>query len=154
MHLNAPIVGMAATPDGGGYWLVASDGGIFAFGHAVFHGSTGGMHLNAPIVGMAATPDGGGYWLAARDGGVFNFGDAKFVFSTASQPNNPKWGSSPTVGITRLPGDTYALVSSDAQVCVGQPTVQWLEYHEPTVIPTFCVTPGFLANPAVGVSGV
>ena len=22
-HLNAPIVGMAATPDGGGYWLVA-----------------------------------------------------------------------------------------------------------------------------------
>ena len=25
--LNKPIVGMAATPDGGGYWLVASDGG-------------------------------------------------------------------------------------------------------------------------------
>ena len=30
--LNAPIVGMAATADGGGYWLVASDGGIFNFG--------------------------------------------------------------------------------------------------------------------------
>ncbi len=29
--LNKPIVGMAGTPDGGGYWLVASDGGIFAF---------------------------------------------------------------------------------------------------------------------------
>ena len=27
--LNKPIVGMAATPDGNGYWLVASDGGIF-----------------------------------------------------------------------------------------------------------------------------
>ena len=26
---------MAATADGGGYWLVASDGGIFAFGDAV-----------------------------------------------------------------------------------------------------------------------
>ncbi|HTT87488.1 MAG TPA: choice-of-anchor Q domain-containing protein, partial [Acidimicrobiales bacterium] len=25
--LDAPVVGMAATPDGGGYWLVASDGG-------------------------------------------------------------------------------------------------------------------------------
>ena len=29
--LNQPIVGMAATPTGSGYWLVASDGGIFAF---------------------------------------------------------------------------------------------------------------------------
>ena len=32
MRLNKPIVGMAATPDGRGYWLVASDGGIFSFG--------------------------------------------------------------------------------------------------------------------------
>ncbi|MGH9080917.1 MAG: hypothetical protein ACRDYE_12750 [Acidimicrobiales bacterium] len=31
IHLNQPIVGMASTPDGGGYWLVASDGGIFSF---------------------------------------------------------------------------------------------------------------------------
>jgi hypothetical protein len=34
---------MAATPDGGGYWLVAADGGIFAFGDAGFHGSTAGQ---------------------------------------------------------------------------------------------------------------
>ena len=67
---------MAATPDGGGYWLVASDGGVFSFGDAQFHGSTGGIALNKPIVGMAATPDGGGYWLVASDGGVFSFGDA------------------------------------------------------------------------------
>ena len=39
MHLNKPIVGMAATPDGKGYWLVASDGGIFTFGDAAFYGS-------------------------------------------------------------------------------------------------------------------
>ena len=32
--LNKPIVGMAATPSGDGYWLVASDGGVFAFGDA------------------------------------------------------------------------------------------------------------------------
>ena len=30
---------MASTPDGGGYWLVASDGGIFTFGDAAFYGS-------------------------------------------------------------------------------------------------------------------
>ena len=35
------VVGMAATPGGGGYWEVASDGGIFNFGDAAFHGSTG-----------------------------------------------------------------------------------------------------------------
>jgi hypothetical protein len=53
LHLNAPIVGMATTPDGGGYWLVATDGGIFAYGDAQFYGSTGSIHLNAPIVGMS-----------------------------------------------------------------------------------------------------
>ena len=56
IHLNQPIVGMAATPTGQGYWLVASDGGIFSFGDAAFYGSTGAIHLNQPIVGMAATP--------------------------------------------------------------------------------------------------
>ena len=32
MALNQPVVGMAATKDGGGYWLVAADGGIFLRG--------------------------------------------------------------------------------------------------------------------------
>ena len=40
-HINEPIVGMAPTHDGQGYWLVASDGGIFAFGDAAFEGSLG-----------------------------------------------------------------------------------------------------------------
>jgi len=44
---------MAATPDGKGYWLVASDGGIFAFGDAGFFGSAGAITLNRPVVGMA-----------------------------------------------------------------------------------------------------
>jgi hypothetical protein len=43
---------MAPTPDGGGYWLVASDGGIFTYG-AGFYGSTGSIALNKPIVGMS-----------------------------------------------------------------------------------------------------
>ena len=44
---------MAPTPSGRGYWLVASDGGIFGFGDAGFFGSTGDMRLSRPIVGMA-----------------------------------------------------------------------------------------------------
>ena len=65
-----------------GYWLVASDGGIFAFGDAKFYGSTGNIELNQPITGMAPTPTGNGYWLTASDGGVFTFGDAAFFGST------------------------------------------------------------------------
>ena len=60
-----------STVSGKGYWLVASDGGVFSFGDAVFYGSTGAMHLNKPIVAMSVTPDGKGYWLVASDGGVF-----------------------------------------------------------------------------------
>jgi hypothetical protein len=47
---------MAPTPDGGGYWLVASDGGVFSFGDAPFEGSTGGLVLEKPVVGMADGP--------------------------------------------------------------------------------------------------
>jgi alpha-tubulin suppressor-like RCC1 family protein len=80
--LNAPVVGAAFTPRHDGYWLVASDGGIFTFGSAGFQGSMGGQHLNRPIVGMAATPDGRGYWEVAADGGIFAFGDAAYFGST------------------------------------------------------------------------
>ena len=77
MHLNGPIVASIATPTGHGYYMVGSDGGVFSFGDARFHGSMGGAHLNRPIVGLSPTPDNRGYWLVASDGGVFAF-DAPF----------------------------------------------------------------------------
>jgi hypothetical protein len=82
--LNRPIVSTLVDHTQGGYWLVASDGGIFAFGDAPFYGSTGAIHLNQPIVGMAPTSDGKGYWMVAADGGVFSFGDAGFYGSTGN----------------------------------------------------------------------
>jgi hypothetical protein len=112
MKLNKPIVGMAETPDGGGYWLVASDGGIFAFGDAAFYGSTGATPLNKPIVGMASTPDGRGYWLVASDGGIFAFGDAGFFGSQGATPLNK-----PIVGMASTPdGQGYWLVASDGGI--------------------------------------
>jgi hypothetical protein len=45
-------VGVAPTPDGGGYALAAPDGGIFTFGDATFDGSLGGVRLVRPIVGI------------------------------------------------------------------------------------------------------
>ena len=109
---NAPVVGMAATPTGQGYWLVASDGGIFTFGDATFYGSTGAIHLNQPIVGMAATPDGAGYWLVASDGGIFTFGDAGYYGSTGNIHLNQ-----PIVGMAATPdGAGYWLMAADGGI--------------------------------------
>ena len=91
-RLNAPVQSLvpvppgqsasAATP-GGGYWLVASDGGVFAFG-APFRGSMGGTRLNKPVTGMV--PFGNGYLMVAEDGGVFDFSDLPFLGSLGDSP--------------------------------------------------------------------
>jgi hypothetical protein len=110
--LNAPIVAMAATRNGTGYWLLGQDGGIFSYGSAAFYGSTGGIRLNQPVVGMAATPSGKGYWLVASDGGIFSFGDAAFHGSTGALHLNQ-----PIIGMTATPsGKGYWLVASDGGI--------------------------------------
>jgi GH25 family lysozyme M1 (1,4-beta-N-acetylmuramidase) len=81
-------VGMAATPASKGYWIVASDGGVFSFGNAQFYGSMGGQKMNAPVVGMAARPQGDGYWLVGSDGGIFTFGNAGYYGSMGGQKIN------------------------------------------------------------------
>jgi len=107
-----PVVGIAATTSGKGYWLAASDGGVFTFGDAKFYGSTGGRALGAPIVGIAPTPSGNGYWLVASDGGVFTFGRARFFGSTGGRAL-----AAPIVGIAPTPsGNGYWLAASDGGV--------------------------------------
>jgi hypothetical protein len=101
-------------PSGGiaGYWLVASDGGIFSYGTAPFDGSTGGIHLDAPMVGMAPTPGGGGYWTVASDGGIFSYGTAPFDGSTGGiHLDAPMVGMAPTPG-----GGGYWTVASDGGI--------------------------------------
>ena len=103
---------MAATPDGGGYWLVGADGGVLAYGDAKYFGGTGALRLYAPIVDIAATPDGGGYWLVSLDGGVFPFGDAKYYGSTG-KTRLP----APIVGFAPTPdGKGYWLAGSHGEV--------------------------------------
>src|SRR5581483_5027731 len=95
-----------------GYWLVGSDGGIFAYGSADFAGSTGATRLARPIVGLAAAPSGLGYWLAASDGGVFAFGGAGFFGSTGALRL-----AQPIVGMAATPtGKGYWLVARDGGV--------------------------------------
>jgi hypothetical protein len=100
------------NPCSTGYWLVAADGGIFSFGNAGFHGSTGNIRLNQPIVGMAATKTRRGYRFVARDGGIFSYGDAQFYGSTGNISLNK-----PIVGMATTPsGLGYWLVASDGGI--------------------------------------
>jgi hypothetical protein len=89
--------------------MVASDGGIFAFGDAAFHGSMGDKKLNAPVQSLVPDPDGAGYWLVASDGGVFAF-DAPFRGSMGDRRlNRPMTGMVPF-------GDGYLMVASDGGI--------------------------------------
>jgi hypothetical protein len=104
-------VGIPYVPEQG-YWLVGSDGGVFAFGAAHFYGSMGNILLNKPIVGMASTADGKGYWLVASDGGIFTFGNANYYGGTALWKLN-----APIIGITATPdGGGYWLLAKDGGI--------------------------------------
>jgi hypothetical protein len=105
---------IGGQPSGGiaGYWLVATDGGIFSFGSAGFAGSMGGRHLDAPMVGMARTADHNGYWTVASDGGIFSFGDAVFQGSMGGRHlDAPMVGMAPSAD-----GGGYWTVASDGGI--------------------------------------
>ena len=109
---RGPSGAFTSSGPAAGYWLVARDGGIFAYGDASFLGSTGTMKLTKPVVGMAATPSGDGYWVVASDGGIFAYGDAPYVGSTgALKLNQPVVGMAPTPS-----GQGYWLVAADGGV--------------------------------------
>ena len=136
LRLNQPIVGMAATPTGNGYWLVASDGGIFSFGDAQFHGAAVGTARD-PVVGLAVTASGQGYRVVTLAGAVTGFGDAAIV------PGAPPSGGAPIVGIaTTRSGNGYWLLALDGSV---------LAYGD---APALGAAPnGGRQRPAVGIAG-
>ncbi len=112
--LNGDVLAAEPTPNNGGAWLVASDGGIFALGDAQFAGSMGGLPLNQPVVGMAPDPDGNGYWLVASDGGIFAFnaqfrGSIPGILAPGQTLNQPVVGAVPW-------GNGYLMVAADGGI--------------------------------------
>ena len=73
---------MAATPGGGGYWLVARDGGIFTYGDAPFSGSAGSLALDAPDRGH-----GGGSRRRLLAGGASTAGSSATAAPPISAPS-------------------------------------------------------------------
>jgi hypothetical protein len=76
---NTAVAIEVRRPTRNGYWILASNGGVFSFGSAPFKGSAVGILCGTcKAVDIVSTPSGEGYWVLASDGGVFAFGDAGF----------------------------------------------------------------------------
>ena len=85
-ELNAPIVGMVPSSDGGGYFMVGSDGGVFAFGDAKFEGSCPGIGgCSGAAVTVMPDASGNGYWLVTATGHIYTFGDAAYYGAPGPQ---------------------------------------------------------------------
>ena len=118
------MVGIVPTANHGGYWLDASDGGVFSYGDTQYYGSIPGLglhpagsglpnSLNAPIVGMVPSRDDNGYFMVASDGGVFAFGDAHFAGSC------PGIGGCSGAAVAVMPdasGNGYWLVTATGNI--------------------------------------
>jgi hypothetical protein len=111
---SLPAGAAASSGPGSGYWLTASDGGVFAYGGAPFYGSMADFHLAAPIVAIASPSNGTGYWLVGADGGVFAFGNVPFFGSL------PALGVTPSAPITAIAptgdGAGYWLLGADGSL--------------------------------------
>jgi hypothetical protein len=110
--LSGKAVGIAAMPDGLGYWITNAQGQVSAQGYAQGYGDLSKLTLNQPISHIVSTSDGRGYWMVAADGGIFAFGDAGFYGSMGASHLN-----APVVSMAPSPtGHGYWLVASDGGI--------------------------------------
>jgi hypothetical protein len=135
-NLNAPIVGVVPSSDGGGYFMVASDGGVFAFGDATFAGSCPGIGgCSGAAVAVMPDASGQGYWLVTATGNVYAFGDATIFGSPGPQ-------GSPVTSAVRTPdGKGYWILLANGAVDAygdagnfGGPSAAALGPHEATAV--------------------
>jgi hypothetical protein len=115
------ILDISPTPDGGGYRLFGTDGGVFDYGDSIYFGSLAGQALNGQIIGGDGTSDNQGYWMCGADGGIYTFGDAVFYGSLGGETL-----TAPIVAFRSTPsGNGYYMCGSDGAVyCFGDASYQ------------------------------
>jgi hypothetical protein len=80
--IDSPILAVAGTPSGEGYWLMEASGKMHPFGDAADLGSPDLPDAEYAIA-LMPTPTGKGAWVASQAGGVYTVGDAGFFGSAA-----------------------------------------------------------------------
>ena len=110
-ELNEPVVGMVPSSDDGGYFMVASDGGVFAFGDARFAGSCPGIGgCSGAAVTVMPDATGNGYWLITESGNIYTFGDAPYYGA-------PGFQAAPVTSAVRSPdGRGYWVLLANGSV--------------------------------------
>ncbi len=110
-HLSAPVVGVVPSIDDKGYFMVGSDGGVFAFGDAQFEGSCPGIGgCSGQAVAVAPDDSGRGYWVVTSTGRIYSFGDAPYFGAPGPQ-------SSAITSMVRTPnGGGYWILDANGQV--------------------------------------
>ena len=116
-RLNAPIVGIVPSHDGRGYFLVAADGGVFAFGDAKFEGSCPGIggcfSSGTGIADVMTDGTGNGYWVVSYGGDVHAFGDAVNYGGPAS---DLPYATEVRSGVGTPNGNGYWILFSDGEI--------------------------------------
>jgi Glycosyl hydrolase family 26 len=73
-----PTTGPKVTPSGrNGYWMLGSDGKVYAFGQAKTFGNPT-LPAGVTAADLEGTPAGDGYWIVDTAGNVYAFGAAAF----------------------------------------------------------------------------
>jgi hypothetical protein len=109
---------MAPTPDGKGYWLVASDGGIFTYGVAPYDGSLGGS--GKLVAGMLVNPTSTAYTEVAIAGPALA-PSLRPGSATSPTPSAPAAGAKALTGsaTTPAPSTTTTTPSAGAEAAAG-----------------------------------
>jgi len=102
---STPIVGVAPTSDGGGYWMLAANGTVYNFGDAPPAGpaadSPSIVFANSPMAAMIPDVTNGGFIVVDQTGQAFSYGDAPYFGDVATTVSGY---SGRVVGIAATPG--------------------------------------------------
>jgi hypothetical protein len=132
--LNHTITAMAPAPFGTGYWLLADDGFIYAYGSAKFLGTAQPGDPNGFFTVILPSATENGYRVGTYQGRVHNFGDAV---------NYGSLWEVPTRDGKAVFGYTSLRLGSTTVVAVGPPSMGVTTFVPPSVTTVWTPADGY-----------